>query len=99
MKKIAADEKWIGGDLPGFFGVLHTWGRTLQYPPHIHYVVTGGAISKGGQDPCCRISECAGKKEGKQLYDASFFPRLENFQGKYRDDSSEATLKINTSPA
>jgi len=46
MKKLAADEKWIGGDLPGFFGVLHTWGRTLQYHPHIHYVVTGGAISK-----------------------------------------------------
>jgi len=35
----------VGGDLPGFFGVLHTWGRQLQYHPHIHYVVPGGAIS------------------------------------------------------
>jgi len=34
-----------GGDLPGFFGVLHTWGRQRQYHPHIHYVVPGGAIS------------------------------------------------------
>ena len=33
------------GDQPGFFGVLHTWGRTLQYHPHIHYVVPGGALS------------------------------------------------------
>lgn len=46
LKKLAADDKYIGGDLPGFFGVLHTWGRQLQYHPHIHYVVPGGALSK-----------------------------------------------------
>jgi len=46
MKKLAADEKYIGGDLPGFLGVLHTWGRQLVYHPHIHYMVPGGALSK-----------------------------------------------------
>ncbi len=46
IKKLAADEKYIGGDLPGFFGVLHTWGRQLPYHPHIHYLVPGGAISR-----------------------------------------------------
>ena len=46
IKKLAADEKYIGGDLPGFLGVLHTWGRQLAYHPHIHYVVPGGAMSK-----------------------------------------------------
>ena len=45
MKKLAEDPKYIGADLPGFFGVLHTWGRQLQYHPHIHYVVPGGALS------------------------------------------------------
>jgi hypothetical protein len=44
IKKLTPDPKHIGGDLPGFFGVLHTWGRTLQYHPHIHYIVSGGAI-------------------------------------------------------
>jgi hypothetical protein len=44
IKKLALDPKHIGADLPGFFGVLHTWGRTLQYHPHIHYIVSGGAI-------------------------------------------------------
>ena len=38
--------KYIGGDLPGFFGMLHTWGRQLQYHPHIHYIVPGGALCK-----------------------------------------------------
>ncbi len=46
MKKLAADPRHIGGDLPGFLGVLHTWGRTLQYHPHIHFIVPGGALSK-----------------------------------------------------
>jgi len=46
IKVLAKDEKYIGGDLPGFFGVLHTWGRILQYHPHIHYIMTGGALSK-----------------------------------------------------
>jgi len=45
MRKLTADEKYMGGDLPGFLGVLHTWGRTLDYHPHIHYIATGGAFS------------------------------------------------------
>ena len=45
IKKLALDQQYIGADLPGFFGVLHTWGRTLQYHPHIHYIVSGGALS------------------------------------------------------
>lgn len=45
MKKLCLDPRHVGGDLPGFFGVLHTWGRQLHYHPHIHYVVPGGAIS------------------------------------------------------
>jgi hypothetical protein len=45
IKTLARDEKHLGGDLPGFFGVLHTWGRQLAYHPHIHYVVPGGAFS------------------------------------------------------
>jgi hypothetical protein len=46
LKTLAVDPRHIGGDVPGFFGVLHTWGRTLQYHPHIHYVVVGGALSR-----------------------------------------------------
>lgn len=45
IKKLAADPRHLGGDMPGFLGVLHTWGRQLQYHPHIHYLVPGGAIS------------------------------------------------------
>lgn len=46
LSKLASDEKYMGGDLPGFFGVLHTWGRTLEYHPHIHYIAPGGSLSR-----------------------------------------------------
>jgi hypothetical protein len=45
IKKLAPDPKYLGADCPGFLGVLHTWGRQLQYHPHIHYLVPGGAVS------------------------------------------------------
>jgi hypothetical protein len=45
IKTLVRDSRFVGGDQAGFFGVLHAWGRQLQYHPHIHYVVPGGALS------------------------------------------------------
>ena len=45
---MAANPKFVGTDRLGFFGVLHTWGRTLEYHPHVHYVVPGGGIDEAG---------------------------------------------------
>jgi hypothetical protein len=46
IKRLARDERFVGTDLPGFPGILHTWGRQLQYHPHIHYIVPGGGLSR-----------------------------------------------------
>lgn len=46
LKLLARDEQFIGTDLPGFTGILHTWGRQLQYHPHIHYIAPGGGLSR-----------------------------------------------------
>ena len=45
---LAADPRFVGTDRIGFLGVLHTWGRTLKYHPHIRCVVSGGGISANG---------------------------------------------------
>jgi len=45
MYALASESTYFSGDTPGFFGVLHTWGRQMQYHPHIHYIVPGGAFS------------------------------------------------------
>lgn len=44
IRALAREPRFNLGDQPGFFGVLHTWGRQLQYHPHIHYLVPGGAL-------------------------------------------------------
>jgi hypothetical protein len=41
-----ARNRW-GGDL-GIVMVLHTWGQTLQLHPHVHCLVTGGALKRDG---------------------------------------------------
>jgi Putative transposase/Transposase zinc-binding domain len=48
LRALAADPKFVGTDRLGFFGVLHTWGRTLEYHPHVHYIVPGGGIDQVG---------------------------------------------------
>ena len=47
VKTIAADEKYLGGEV-GFLSVLHTWSQTLEHHPHVHMVVPGGALCEGG---------------------------------------------------
>jgi len=46
LKRLAHEERFIGTNLPGFTGILHTWGSQLQYHPHIHYIVPGGGLSE-----------------------------------------------------
>ena len=45
---LAADPKYVGTDRLGFFDVLHTWCRTLEYHPRVHYVVPGGGLNADG---------------------------------------------------
>jgi len=48
LKTIAADPQHLGAEI-GFFAVLHSWGQTLQFHPHLHCVVPGGGLSPDGQ--------------------------------------------------
>ena len=41
---IAADPKHLGANI-GFMAILHTWGQTLLFHPHIHCVIPGGGLS------------------------------------------------------
>jgi len=48
--ELATNPRYVGSSRLGFTGVLHTWGRTLNYHPHVHFIVPGGALSKDGQN-------------------------------------------------
>ena len=48
LKKLAKDKRFAGSPKIGCLAVLHTWGSMLQYHPHIHIVIPGGAVSEKG---------------------------------------------------
>jgi hypothetical protein len=48
LRELAQNPKHIGSSQLGFTGVLHTWGRSLSYHPHIHFIVPGGALGEDG---------------------------------------------------
>ncbi|MFW6104028.1 MAG: IS91 family transposase [Bacteroidota bacterium] len=50
LKKLAKDKKYVGSNRIGYLAALHTWGNMLQYHPHIHMVVPGGAVSENGNE-------------------------------------------------
>ena len=47
LDELAEDKKYLGAQI-GFMEVLHTWGQTLVYHPHIHAIVPAGGIDKLG---------------------------------------------------
>lgn len=48
LQTFASDPRWLGGEL-GLTLVLHTWSQTLTHHPHVHGLVTGGALTKEGE--------------------------------------------------
>jgi hypothetical protein len=47
IQKLGLDKKFLGGQA-GILEVLHTWGSTLEYHPHVHCLIPGGAIVENG---------------------------------------------------
>lgn len=45
LKTCASNPKFLGAQT-GSVAVLHTWGQTLNYHPHIHMVVPAGGLSE-----------------------------------------------------
>lgn len=46
LATLASDRRFMGSSNIGATGVLHTWGRDMNYHPHVHFIVPGGALSK-----------------------------------------------------
>jgi predicted Zn-ribbon and HTH transcriptional regulator len=44
LRMVSKNKKYLNC-IPGFLCILHTWGQTLSFHPHIHVLITGGGIS------------------------------------------------------
>ena len=47
-EKLAA-RKWLGAQVSGFTGILHTWNQRLHFHPHIHYLVQAAGLDGSGR--------------------------------------------------
>jgi hypothetical protein len=47
LLQLGQDPTWLGGEL-GVTLVLHTWTQQIDFHPHLHGIVTGGALSPEG---------------------------------------------------
>jgi hypothetical protein len=48
LRRIAAEPRHLGAEI-GHIAVLHSWGQSLHYHPHLHCIVPGGGISFDGR--------------------------------------------------
>src|SRR6202042_2843543 len=44
MRDVAADPQHLGAEI-GSVAVLHSWGQTMTYHPHLHCIVPAGGLS------------------------------------------------------
>jgi Putative transposase/Transposase zinc-binding domain len=51
LQDVASREKYLGAQV-GCLSVLHTWGRQLQFHPHVHSVVPAGGLREDGLRWC-----------------------------------------------
>ncbi len=49
LRICSSNPKFLGAQT-GAVAILHTWGQTLTYHPHIHMIVTAGGLSEDGTE-------------------------------------------------
>lgn len=77
LRELASNPKYVGSSRIGFTGVLHTWGRDLNYHPHVHFIVPGGALSNDGQEWLpSRVDFFVPVKAASAIYRAKFLACL-----------------------
>jgi hypothetical protein len=48
LQILAKDKRFIGAEI-GMIGLLHSWTQTMDYHPHIHYIIPGIALDSQKQ--------------------------------------------------
>lgn len=69
---LCEDPKWLGSKV-GITSILHTWGQTMEFHPHIHSIVTGGGLKNNkwiscNKDYLFKVQVLGSLFKGKFLY-------------------------------
>jgi hypothetical protein len=75
IRVVAAHPKHLGAEV-GLLLVLHTWGQTLSYHPHVHGIATGGGLTPDGRWRSCRPGFFLPVRVLSRVYRAAFVTRM-----------------------
>jgi hypothetical protein len=89
LTTLAKDKRFVGSPRIGYLAVLHTWGSMLQYHPHIHLVIPGGAVSQDGDQWL----------SSRQDLFVHTRPLTRIFKAKFRDAMKKANLFPKIAPS
>ena len=78
---LALDPKWLGAKV-GITSILHTWGQTMEYHPHIHSIVTGGGL-KNNKWVICNKEYLFKIQVLSSLFKGKFLSMLKNTELKF----------------
>jgi hypothetical protein len=81
IREVAADPKYLGAEV-GLLLVLHTWGQTLSYHPHVHGVATGGGLTPDGRWRSCRPGFFLPVRVLSRAFRAAFLARMREAFGR-----------------
>lgn len=94
LLELASDKQYLGAT-PGIIQVLHTWGQTMNYHPHIHCIITGAGLTKAKQLAKSKQSFCFPVKVLGKVFRGKFLESLQQLysERKLRFSSSCSNLK------
>jgi len=75
VREVAANPKYLGAEV-GLLLVLHTWGQTLSYHPHVHGIATGGGLTADGRWRSCRPGFFLPVRVLSRVFRAAFATRM-----------------------
>src|SRR4029453_6693516 len=77
IRDVAADPTRLGAEV-GLLLVLHTWGQTLCYHPHVHGIATGGGLAPDGSWRSCRPGFFLPVRVLARVFRATFLARMQD---------------------
>lgn len=89
--ELSNDPKWLGAKV-GITSILHTWGQTIEFHPHIHSIVTGGGL-KNNQWVSCDKDYLFKVQVLSSLFKGKFLGMLKHIHGDLTFSNKLSYLK------
>lgn len=79
LLSLSQDRRYLGAE-PGIIMVLHTWGQTLVYHPHVHCIISGAGLTRDHRIVMSGKSFFIPIKAAMKLFRGKFMAALKRYR-------------------